>query len=61
MRLLERVRGRRPGRIVDVGCAYGFFLEVAPGRGWEAVGVDVSAHARARASAAGLGVAEDLL
>lgn len=40
----------KPGRLLDVGCAAGFFLKVASERGWQLEGVelspDIAAHAR---------------
>jgi len=33
------------GRILDIGCAMGFFLEVAQQRGWDVYGIDVSEYA----------------
>lgn len=33
----------KPARIVDIGCAFGFFLAVAERRGWDAWGVEPSA------------------
>lgn len=44
---LERlVAGRR---LLDVGCAGGYFLDSARQRGWDTVGLELSAHAAARA------------
>jgi SAM-dependent methyltransferase len=40
LELLERFV--RPGRLLDVGCAAGFFLHEAGKRGWQPRGVDVS-------------------
>jgi SAM-dependent methyltransferase len=41
-----------PGKLLDVGCGYGWFIRMAKERGWEVVGVDVSPaavrHARER-------------
>ncbi len=36
----EMVRG--PGRILDVGCGFGFFPRLMADRGWEAVGLEIS-------------------
>ncbi len=38
-----------PGALLDVGCAYGFFLELARRGGWTISGIDLSAHAVERA------------
>lgn len=58
-RILEKVERLRPGRrferVLDVGCAYGFFLDVVEQR-WrpqEVVGVDVTPEARERNERAG--------
>ena len=40
---LERLR--RPGRLLDVGCAAGCLLEAARRRGWDVVGLDISDYA----------------
>ena len=42
--LIERYTPQR-GRLLDVGCALGFFLETARRRGWNVEGVDISEHA----------------
>jgi len=36
---------RAPASILDVGCAFGYFLEVAMSRGWRVEGVEISEYA----------------
>lgn len=36
---------RPPASIIDVGCAFGYFLQTAKSRGWTAEGVEISAFA----------------
>jgi len=33
------------GKLLEIGCAKGFFLKIASSHGWESYGVDISAHA----------------
>jgi SAM-dependent methyltransferase len=46
--LIEKETGA--GRILDVGCGYGFFLNYLAERGWEAEGIEISARGRAYAA-----------
>ena len=48
LRYIEKVRPEK-GRILDVGCAMGFFVDVAEDAGWSAYGLDISEHAVERA------------
>jgi SAM-dependent methyltransferase len=52
--LIERFAA--PGRLLDVGCALGFFVRVARERRWDASGVERSAYAARQAALAGLPV-----
>lgn len=36
---------RKTGKILDLGCGYGFFLEVAKERGWEVYGAEIAEDA----------------
>jgi 2-polyprenyl-3-methyl-5-hydroxy-6-metoxy-1,4-benzoquinol methylase len=44
-RLQRLERFVKPGRLLDVGCAAGFFLDEAHKRGWQVEGMDVSSFA----------------
>jgi SAM-dependent methyltransferase len=56
---LERIgRHVSPGRLADLGCWVGFLVEEAGRLGWDAVGVEPSAWAAARARSRGLDVIE---
>lgn len=57
---IEKVRGPGGGVMVDVGCAYGYTLDIAHARGWATLGVDVSPHAREVAATKGHKVFERL-
>jgi 2-polyprenyl-3-methyl-5-hydroxy-6-metoxy-1,4-benzoquinol methylase len=50
-RFVERFVGRR-GRVLDVGCAAGFFMRVMHERGWEVDGVEPSPEIAAHATEA---------
>lgn len=35
----------KPGRVLDLGCATGFFLEILKNKGWDVYGIDISEFA----------------
>jgi SAM-dependent methyltransferase len=45
-RLIETEFGSKPGRLLDVGTGYGFFLEEMKSRGWEVAGIELSVAGR---------------
>jgi SAM-dependent methyltransferase len=47
---------RQRGVLLDIGCGYGFFLEMARQNGWRVYGLEPCAHARAYAAAKALEV-----
>lgn len=52
--LIEKEYGSSKGSLLDVGCGYGFFLELALKKGWKVDGVEPCAHARAYAASRSL-------
>lgn len=50
-----------PGRLLDVGCSLGYFVEAANMRGWQGSGVEISAHASEEARKLGLDVRTGVL
>jgi SAM-dependent methyltransferase len=48
----HRDEARRPGRLLEIGCAYGFFLLAAQRLGFEATGIEYSRSAAERARGA---------
>ena len=60
---LERAARHLPkkGKLLDVGAATGHFVALAKGAGWDARGIDVSAHGADTARAKGLDVRQTTL
>jgi SAM-dependent methyltransferase len=58
-RILQSLKRHVPGgRLIELGCAYGFFLEEA-GRSFTACGIEISDHARAVCTQRGLDVVRE--
>ncbi len=57
---LDRLTGAAPrvGRLLDIGCALGYFMEIAAGRGWDAYGLEISGFAAGMARRRGLRVVQ---
>ena len=52
---------RHPGRLLDIGCSLGYFVESANKRGWSASGVEISPFAAEEARQMGLDVHTGIL
>ena len=52
---------RPPGRLLDIGCSLGYFVEAAGRRGWQASGLEISRHAASEAREMGLDVRTGVL
>ncbi len=60
-RMVEQVSGVRKGRILDIGCGTGYFLNTMHTRGWQTLGVEKNrGAAKAAAEHFGLNVLSDL-
>jgi len=59
LRRIELIK--EPGRLLDIGCSLGYFVEAANARGWQAGGVEISAHASEEARKIGLDVKTGVL
>ncbi len=57
---LDSIAGRvtPPGKLLDVGCGTGDFLDLARQQGWEVTGTEYSEYAAARGQARGLRIAQ---
>lgn len=40
-RLREIEKYKKPGKLLDIGCGFGLFLNIAKQRGWEGVGIEI--------------------
>ena len=54
LRIIEKMRS--PGKLLDIGCHSGIFLEAAKERGWDSWGIDVSPFIVEKAKQRGLNV-----
>lgn len=39
---IDKLREGRKGKLLDIGCAFGYFLGIAKNKGWRVVGLDIS-------------------
>ena len=58
---IERIAGGKGGSILDIGCSYGWFLEVARDHGWQTTGIEATDATASAARESGLDVRTGLL
>jgi len=56
LNLIEKFYDSPTGRLLDIGCGYGFFLKMAEEKGWEVCGLDLCKHAVTYAKLRGINV-----
>jgi len=61
LKIINKITGARRGKLLDIGCAHGFFIEAALNAGWEASGIDLSKRAVQYADSRGLEVSNSTL
>lgn len=61
LRLSRIEKLHRPGRLLDIGCSLGYFVEAANARGWKAAGIEISPYAAEEARRLGLDVRTGVL
>lgn len=59
LRKIELLHDR--GRLLDIGCSLGYFVEAANARGWQASGIEISPYASEEARQLGLDVRTGVL
>ncbi len=42
---IDKLQRGKKGKLLDIGCAFGHFLEIAKNGGWDVVGLDISSYA----------------
>lgn len=60
-RLCRIEKLHKPGRLLDIGCSLGYFVEAANARGWKAAGIEISSYAAEEARKLGLDVRTGVL
>jgi len=61
LNIIEARHGSNKGKLLDIGCGYGFFLDLARQSGWSVYGIEPCAHARAYAASKSIKVDSDNL